>query len=75
MRDYEGARDLDNKSIEGWRILSKTSLSEAEIASLIKEMGSLGRIIYSNFTAHQTILGDEKLNTFKEEISRVKLNY
>ncbi len=72
---YESSNDIGNKHIEGWRILSKTSLSEAEIALLVKEMGSLGKIIYSNFTAHQTILGEEKLNAFKEEISRVKLNY
>jgi len=72
---YESSEDAGNHKIEGWRILSKTSLSEAEIASLIKEMSSLGKIIYSNFSPHQTILGEEKLNQFKEEISRVKLNY
>lgn len=71
---YETQLDVENKPIEGWRILSKTSLSEAEIASLIKEMGSLGKIIYSNFTAHHIILGEQKSNQFKEEISRVKLS-
>ena len=71
---FESQKDIENKSIEGWRILSKTSLSEAEIASLIKEMGSLGKIIYSNFSAHQIILGDQKSNLFKEEISKVKMN-
>ena len=46
---YENPNEIENKPIEGWRILSKTSLSEAEIALLIKEMGSLGKIKINEF--------------------------
>ncbi|MBX4196221.1 DNA integrity scanning diadenylate cyclase DisA [Candidatus Pacearchaeota archaeon] len=60
--------------IKGWRILSKSSLSEAEIATLIREMGSLGNAIHSNIKSYSILLGEEKAQVFKEEIERIKLN-
>lgn len=67
----------DNPSplqLKGWRILSKTSLSEPEIAKLIKESGSLGKILYSNVRTYTDIIGEEKAPLLKEEIERMKLN-
>lgn len=58
---------------KGWRILSKTSLQEPEIAMLLRELGSLGKIIHSNANSYKNILGEEKAKTFKEEIERIKL--
>ncbi|HLC31160.1 MAG TPA: DNA integrity scanning diadenylate cyclase DisA [Candidatus Nanoarchaeia archaeon] len=60
--------------IKGWRILSKSSLTEPEIAILIKEMGSLGGAIHSNIKSCSVLIGEEKAKTFKEEIERIKLN-
>ncbi len=60
--------------IKGWRILSKTSLSDAEIAALVKSTGTLGKAIHSNNTFHQTILGAGKASIFHEEISKIKMN-
>ena len=60
--------------IKGWRILSKTSLPEAEIAKIVKETGSLGEAIHSGFEVFSNILGEEKARTFKEEIKKIKLN-
>ncbi len=60
--------------IKGWRILSKTSLPEADIAKLIKEKNSLGEALYSNIKSYFEIIGEEKARTFKEEIDKMKLN-
>jgi len=60
--------------IKGWRILSKSSLSEAEVAALVKEMATLGRAIHSNMKSYASILGEDKAHIFKEEIERLKLN-
>ncbi|MEK6928519.1 MAG: DNA integrity scanning diadenylate cyclase DisA [Nanoarchaeota archaeon] len=60
--------------IKGWRILSKTSLPEADIAKLIKEKGTLGEAIHSNIKSYFEIIGEDKARTFKEEIDKIKLN-
>jgi diadenylate cyclase len=59
--------------IKGWRILSKTSLPEADVAMLIKGAGSLGAAIHSGIMLHQEILGIEKAQQFKEEINKIKI--
>lgn len=61
-------------TVKGWRILSKTSLPEAEIAMILKEMGSLGKTIHSSTSTYEKILGEEKGNIFKNEIERIKLS-
>jgi diadenylate cyclase len=63
-----------SNAIKGWRILSKTTLEEPEIAALIKHLGSLGKAIHSNPDAYSRILGEDKALTFKEEIDKIKLN-
>ncbi|MDO8508671.1 MAG: DNA integrity scanning diadenylate cyclase DisA [Nanoarchaeota archaeon] len=60
--------------IKGWRILSKTSLHESEIAQVINEAGSLGKSLHSNIDFYRKILGEEKAYLLKEELSRIKLN-
>lgn len=69
---YEKPFTLSN--IKGWRILSKTSLNESEIAAVTKEMGSLGKALHSNGHTFHPILGEEKAKIFKEEIDKIKLN-
>jgi len=60
--------------IKGWRLLSKTSLQEADIAQVIKSAGSLGKAIHSNARDFIPILGEEKTSTFKQEIDRLKIS-
>ncbi len=60
--------------IRGWRILSKTSLAEADIAKIIKESQGLGKAIHSNSQSFIKLLGEDKTNLFKQEIDRIKLN-
>ena len=61
------------EAIMGWRILSKTSLSESEIACLVKEMGSLGAVVHSNISTYKNLLGSEQARVFNEEISKIKI--
>ncbi len=60
--------------IKGWRILSKTSLPEADIAKLLKDKDSLGEIIHSNARSYFEIIGEERAKAFKDEIEKIKLN-
>ncbi len=62
-------------SIKGWRMMSKTSLPNPEIALVLKEFGSLGKIMHSRITAYNSLLGEERAIKFKEEIERIKLNH
>ncbi len=61
-------------SIKGWRILSKTSLHEYEIAQLINLAGSLGKSLHSSIDFYKRILGMEKAKILKEELDKLKLN-
>ena len=63
------------EKIRGWRILSKTSLQESDIAALTKELATLGKTINSNFNTYKNIIGEEKSRIFKEEIDKIKLSY
>ncbi len=61
--------------IRGWRVLSKTSLEESDIAALTKELASLGKTIYSNLNSYKAIIGEEKANLFKQEVDEIKRAY
>lgn len=69
---YETGKPL--LPIKGWRILSKTSLPEADIAKLLKDRDSLGEVIHSNAKSYFEIIGEEKAKSFKDEIEKMKLN-
>lgn len=69
---YDG--QTKDKHVRGWRILKKTSLPDQDIASLIKETGSLGRAINSKMQIYEAILGQDKASKFKEEIERLKIS-
>lgn len=60
--------------IKGWRILSKTSLLDADVAKIIKQAGSLGKAVHSNPSEYSSLLGEDKIVMFKQEIDRIKLN-
>jgi len=68
-------KEIKAETLKGWRILSKTSLQEQDIALLIKEATNLGKIIHAEVDFYTKILGEEKALQFKEEIERIKLNY
>ena len=72
MLAYE--KPIQTLPIKGWRILSKTSLSEAEVAAIVKASGSLGKAINSPVSVHTDVVGQEKAQSFKEEIDKIKLN-
>ena len=61
-------------AVKGWRILSKTSLHEAEVAQLINEAGSLGQSLYSDIDFYKKILGDDKALIVKEELGKIRMN-
>jgi diadenylate cyclase len=68
---YETQQMLEQ--IKGWRLLSKTSLTDSEVAMLIKEMGTLGTAIHSNISMYTHLLGPEKAQEFRDEVSKIKI--
>ena len=59
--------------IAGWRILSKTSLSEPEIADLIKESGNFETIHLSDIAKEFESLSKDRFSLLKVELERLKL--
>jgi diadenylate cyclase len=72
---YEGSEHANSPEVKGWRLLSKTSLPEADVALLIKEVGSLGKAIHSGTAVHETIFGQEKARVFRDELNKIKIGY
>jgi diadenylate cyclase len=70
---YESLAQLS--PVKGWRVLSKTSLQEAELAAIVKEMGNLNSIINCNPNLFTRIIGEDKARIFKDEIERIKSNF
>lgn len=66
---------LSRDPVRGWRILSKTSLGEKDIALLIKQAESLGKAIHSSAEFHKAVLGEEKSASFREEIESIKMSF
>lgn len=61
-------------SVCGWRILSKTSLTEPEAASLIKEVGGLETINSLSITQKFESISEDKFSLLKVELERLKLS-
>lgn len=60
--------------IKGWRLLAKTSMSEDIISSIMKGLGTLGKILHSSGKEYSTILGEQQGRIAKEEIDKLKLH-
>jgi len=60
--------------LKGWRILSKTSLNDADIAVLIKNYGILMNILKANSDEFASLIGEEKARILKEELDGIKVN-
>lgn len=84
---YEDLLDKDNilnvlayetpilrSPVKGWRILSKTSLQESEIASLLKEAGSLAEVLHSSIELFKTVFEEEKAKNLKIELENLKFS-
>lgn len=56
--------------LKGWRILSKTSLTEAEIAKLIREVGKLEEILKCDLKVH---LEEDKVGIVQLEFDRLRV--
>ena len=68
-----GHESLSNQiSARGWRILSKTSLSDSEIASLFEELPTIKEIINSDLETYGRILGPEKAGALKVGLNKIK---
>ncbi len=60
--------------IKGWRILSKTGLSDEEINNITRSFGTLGKILHSNMKEYMSVLGEQQGFVAKEEIDKLKLH-
>ena len=72
--DYESPNS--SGSIKGWRILSKTSLLDVEVAMLVKEIDNLKDILNSSEEDFKRVFGDEGIaQTLKSQLDKMKDNY
>ena len=62
------------EEIKGWRLLSKTSLEEKEIAQIIASLNRLPSILNAPTEEYRKILSEEKANNFAKEIEKIKNN-
>lgn len=63
-------------AIKGWRVLSKTSLSDAEIAKLVKEAGDFGKVLEASERFFEKIFEDkEKAKSIKGQLEKMKATY
>ncbi|HKL24425.1 MAG TPA: DNA integrity scanning diadenylate cyclase DisA [Candidatus Nanoarchaeia archaeon] len=74
------ALDFDNPnvqaSIKGWRVLSKTTLQDAEIAKLAEESGDFGKILEASERFFEKIFDDkEKAKNLKSQLEKMKATY
>ena len=68
------ARKEINKvdSIKGWRVLSKSSLEEKEIANLLQEFKDLKGVLKAKKSDHEKIIGSERAEKFLKQIDKIK---
>ena len=74
------ALDFENPNIQtfikGWRVLSKTTLSDAEIAKLAEESGDFGKILEASQRFFEKIFDDkEKAKNLKSQLEKMKATY
>lgn len=67
---YEGL--TATQTLEGWRILSRTSLMDSEIASLNKEFQGLKGILRADVENLTPLFGGEKAQIIKDELSKIR---
>jgi diadenylate cyclase len=67
----ESAREII--SVNGWRILSKTNLTEPEIAELTKIEGIFKKITNTDISGEFEVLPKEKFSLLKVELEKIKL--
>lgn len=71
--NYE--KPLRQMPVKGWRVLSKTSLSEADVASLVLEVETLYDLLHASEEFYVGILGEDKSHFFKTELNQIKASY
>jgi len=59
-------------SVKGWRLLSKTSLADTEIALLIKDHKALNNIINLNKESYEELIGEERTQLLIKELIHIK---
>lgn len=62
------------ESIKGWRILSKTGITEQESSLLLKELGNLHAVLSESEEKYKQILGEEKAQGFIRMARKLKNN-
>jgi diadenylate cyclase len=60
------------ESIKGWRILSKTGITEQESSLLIRELGNLQNILKESDERYEQIVGAEKMRIFARAATKLR---
>jgi diadenylate cyclase len=68
---YETASAVN--ALKGWRLLSRTSLSDSEIASLLKECLTFNEVLKSDIDNFKETLDDAKAEKLKIELGKIRV--
>lgn len=74
MKSLAYENPAQQADVRGWRLLSKTSLLEQDIALIIRTMRTLGKAIHTNPKEIAEILDENRAKVFKEEITKIKMS-
>lgn len=69
--NYENPREMVN--VAGWRLLSKTTLTDPEIAGIVKETQGFEKIVSSDIDKEFVSLPKDKFSLLKVELEKLKL--
>ncbi len=64
-----------NGTIPGWHILTRTSLSDAEVASVIGKGENWEKISNADGNFFADVIGQEKSKALREDINRMKMSF
>lgn len=59
--------------LKGWRLLSRTSLSDAEIATVLRECLTFEEVLLSDVNQLQPLLEGDKAIKLKEELGKIRV--
>ncbi|MFQ5531772.1 MAG: DNA integrity scanning diadenylate cyclase DisA, partial [Candidatus Nanoarchaeia archaeon] len=68
----ENPKDL---KIKGWRLLSKTCLTDIEIAKVAKDIGDINKLLYNESVNFEKSLGKDRAKDLEKDLKKIKENY
>lgn len=60
-------------NLKGWRLLSRTTMIDSEIATLLRDFSNLKEVLYASPEEYKNVLGEDRGMQLKDEISKLRV--